>query len=254
MIRLLRHTMNEGTSVSLARPLPRRMSSVCRANGLGPEGGASLAAGLARNCGTLKELVVADNRMGPRVATLVAATMHGGTTQCLRGFGCRAASKEVQQQHHQDRRSSEAGGDDNAAPPFERGQRSALPPAEKNDGGASGASGASGAKEPPSSRPISATEKSFRRANSGDNAQPVSSTSTRQTLSGLQRTSALASPTTSNAISRSTSTLSGEAGVGAVGSGGSEPQLLSTSDAPTMAASAFEEDLGRPQTAGTASG
>eukprot|EP00903_Cladosiphon_okamuranus_P011608 g10918.t1 len=139
---LANNSLGPGSGELLAAALRRNKTLTrlsLRANGLGPEGGASLAAGLARNCGTLKELVVADNRMGPRVATLVAATMHGGTTQCLRGFGYRVASKEIRGQHHQDRRSSEAGGDGNAAPPFERDRRSALPPAEENEGGAGGA-------------------------------------------------------------------------------------------------------------------
>ena len=234
---------------SPSRPFSRRTSSVRRANGLGPEGGSSLAAGLARNCGTLKELVVADNRLGPRVATLVAATMHGGTMQCLRGFGYRAASKEnpQQQHHHGDGRPSEVGGDgDNAAPPFERGQRSTSSAPEKNDG----------STEETPSRPASATGKRSSHANnSGNNAQPtVSLALTRQSLSSLPRTSALASPAPRSNGSKSTSTLSGAAGVGVVGSGGSDSRLLSTSDAPTTAAAAFEEDLGRPQTAGTASG
>lgn len=226
---LLRHALIGCPSVPLPHPVPRRMSSVRRANGLGPEGGATLAAGLARNCGTLKELVVADNRLGPRVATLVAATMHGGTTQCLRGFGYRAAPKENRQQ---DGRSNEVGG-----------QRSASSP-EKNDGGV---------KETPS-RPTSATGKRPGRANSG-NAQPaVSLALTRQSLSGLPRTSALASPVPRSNGSKSAPALSGASGVGVVRSGGSESRVLSTSDAPSTAAAAFEEDLGRPQTAGTASG
>lgn len=174
--------------------------------------------------------------MGPRVATLVAATMHGGTPQCLRGFGYRAARGEP-----------DVCGDGNAAPPFEKAQqRSALSP-ENNDGGA---------KEVPS-RPVSATGKRSSRANSGNNTQRVSlSASTRQSLSGLQRTSALASPSSRNTVvgSKSATTFSGAAGVGVVGSGSSESLILSTSGAPTTAAAAFEEDLGRPQTAGTASG
>lgn len=220
----------------LPRPLSCRISWLCRANGLGPEGGASLAAGLARNCGTLKELVVADNRMGPRVATLVAATMHGGTSQCLRGFGYRAAPNAVHQQHHPNGRPLEVCGDGHTAPPFEKGQRSSSSP-EKNDGAA---------EETPS-RPTSATGKRSSQANNG-NSQPASLSSTRQSLSGLQRTSALASPASRNNGSKLTP-LSG-----VVGSGGSESQDLPTSGAPTMAAAAFEEDLGRPQTAGTASG
>lgn len=224
------------------------MPSVCRANSLGPEGGASLAAGLARNCGTLKELVVADNRMGPGVATLVAATMHGRTPQCLRGFGYRAVPKEFQQQKkHQDGRSSEVGGDfgGNAAPPFEKGgQRSALSPSEKHCD--------SGAEETPSRRTFP-TGKRSSHANSGD-TQPLSLTPVRQSLSGgLQRTSAVASPPPrGNCSTLSTST--GAAGEGVVGSGGSQSQLLSISDPPTIATAAIEEDLGRPQTAGTASG
>lgn len=62
-------------------------STVQRANGLGPEGGLSIAKGIVRNCGNLKELVVADNRLGSGVATLVAAAMRGRTPHCLRGFG-----------------------------------------------------------------------------------------------------------------------------------------------------------------------
>lgn len=233
MFCLLQHADNECTPTPLRRPLSHRMSWVCRANGLGPEGGASLAAGLARNCGTLKELVVADNRMGPRVATLVAATMHGGTSQCLRGFGYRAAQNTIQQQQqHQDGRSPEICVDG-------KGQRSASSP-EKNDGGVN-----------ETRRPTSATGKRSSSANSGI-AQPVSGALTRQSLSGLQRTSALASPASRKNGSKLM--LSGAAGVGVVGSGSSELQLLSTSGAPTTAAAAFEEDLGRPQTAGTASG
>lgn len=219
------------------------MSSACRANGLGPDGGASLAAGLARNCGTLKELVVADNRMGPRVATLVAATMHGGTVQCLRGFGYPAVPKEVQQQHHRDGKSRQVCGDGNAAPPFEEGQGFGLSP-QKNDSGAKGTP----------CRPAYSVGKHPSRADSG-NAQPASLASTRQSLSSLKRTLALASPASRSNGSQPASTLSGAAGVGAVGSGRRESRLLSTSDAPTTAAAAaFEEDLGRPQTAGTASG
>lgn len=60
-------------------------------NRLGPEGGARLAAGLAGNCGRLTEVVVADNRFGTEVATAVAASMRGGTRECLRGFGLRTA-------------------------------------------------------------------------------------------------------------------------------------------------------------------
>lgn len=239
----IRNVVNECTP--FLAPVSRRMSWVCRANGLGPEGGASLAAGLARNCGMLKELVVADNRLGPGVATLVAATMHGGTSQCLRGFGYRAAPKTIQQRHRQDGGSREVCDDGDAAPPSEEGQQSALSP-EKFDGGT---------KET-QSRPTSAVGKRSSRANGG-NAQPVSFATTRHSSLGLQRTSALASPASRTNGSRP-SALAGEAGVGVMGSGSNEFQLLSTSDgAPTTAdddAAAFEEDLGRPQTAGTASG
>lgn len=64
-----------------------------RANGLGPEGGLCLAAGIVGNSGALKELVVGDNKLGPRVATLVAASMRSGTSGCLRGFGFPAAAR-----------------------------------------------------------------------------------------------------------------------------------------------------------------
>lgn len=69
------------------------------ANNLGPDGGTKLAAGLAGNCGVLTELVVTDNRLGAAAATAVAATMRGGTLQCLEGFGSRAGESSKAAAH-----------------------------------------------------------------------------------------------------------------------------------------------------------
>ncbi|CAM9666321.1 unnamed protein product, partial [Discosporangium mesarthrocarpum] len=65
-----------------------------RSNGLGHAGGMALAKGIASNRGCLKELIVADNKLGPAAATAVAAGMRGGTVKCLQGFGSlRAGSR-----------------------------------------------------------------------------------------------------------------------------------------------------------------
>ncbi|CAM9169851.1 unnamed protein product [Ascophyllum nodosum] len=91
------NTLGTGSGEALATALRRNETLTrlsVRANGLGPEGGLRLAAGIARNCGTLRELVVTDNRFGPRVAALVAASMRGRMSQRLRGFGFRPPATE----------------------------------------------------------------------------------------------------------------------------------------------------------------
>ncbi|CAN0134436.1 unnamed protein product [Scytosiphon promiscuus] len=207
-----------------------------RSNGLGPEGGASLAAGLARNCGTLKELVVADNRLGPRIATLVAASMRGGTSQCLRGFGYR--------------RPTDAGRGDNIAAPFaesgaDTAARSSSSPKRNLGNCVAGAV--------PATEPTSAGKRFGGVKGGSSSALRAAVASTRQSSSSLQRTSAIES--SPNGSQSSTTIANAGASGGTPGAGKSELHLLSIESAPiTPDAVAFEGDLGRPQTAGTASG
>jgi hypothetical protein len=58
-----------------------------RMNGLGPAGARALSAGLLRNCGSLKVVEVADNRLGRAATCLLAASMKGSTPQVLQSFG-----------------------------------------------------------------------------------------------------------------------------------------------------------------------
>lgn len=171
--------------------------------------------------------------MGPRVATLVAATMRGRTSHCLRGFGYRPAPIAGLNQHP-DGQSCEDRGDSNKHAPTleksaEKEQRGPLNSSPKRD-----ARDVTGAP----SLPVGAMK---RTSCATGRAPGVPVTSMRQSLSGLQRTSALASPTSSSRPSLSI--VSGAVG----GTAGSANQI-------TAVAAAFEEDLGRPQTAGTASG
>lgn len=183
--------------------------------------------------------------MGPRVATLVAATMRGGTSQCLRGFGYRPAAAplaSLNQQRH-DGPSREHRGNGNHGNPepslkgdTEKEQRgSSLSSSQKVD-----ASDARAAKGAPSF-PTGATKQS---SYATGRAPRVAVASMRQSLSGLQRTSALASSASS---SRPSLTTAVSGAVGGTLTVGSANQI-------TAVAAAFEEDLGRPQTAGTASG
>ncbi len=210
-----------------------------RANGLGQEGGTFLAAGLARNCGILKELVVADNRMGPRVATLVAASMRGGTSQCLRGFGYRPAAAPLVSlnQQRDDGQSHENRGDGNP-------ESSLKKDAENGPRGSSlilSQADARGAKGAPS-LPTGAAKRS---SSATGRVPRFSAASMRQSVSGLQRTSALASSALSSRSSLTTVSGSVE---GTLTAGSASANQI------TAVAAAFEEDLGRPQTAGTASG
>ncbi|CAM9218551.1 unnamed protein product [Ectocarpus sp. 13 AM-2016] len=197
-----------------------------RANGLGPEGGTALAAGLASNYGVLKEVVVADNRLGPRVATLVAATMRGGTSECLRGFGYRPAPTLLQLQQQPSDHLPDT------APSFEKG-------ADKDQ------------SIPRPSRP----SQRYSGENSCGSNPRVAAASARESLSSLQRTSALEPSTARGRLnSTATTTTVGAAG-GTMGSGTNDLEVLARKNSfPITVTAAIEEDLGRPQTAGTASG
>ncbi|CBN79012.1 Hypothetical leucine rich repeat and MORN motif protein [Ectocarpus siliculosus] len=197
-----------------------------RANGLGPEGGTALAAGLASNCGILKQVVVADNRLGPRVATLVAATMRGGTSECLRGFGYRPAPalSELQQQPSDHLHAT--------APPFEKGA--------DTDQSIPGSPG-------PSQR--------YSGENSCGSNPRVAAASMRESLSSLQRTSALEPSTARGRLNSTAPTTTVGAAGGTMGPGTNDLEVLTRNNSsPITATAAIEEDLGRPQTAGTASG
>jgi Leucine Rich repeat len=62
-----------------------------RGNCLKEAGGRVLAKALLANSGALRELNIADNRMGAQTAALVAACMRGGVADVVRGFGgCRS--------------------------------------------------------------------------------------------------------------------------------------------------------------------
>lgn len=212
-----------------------------RANGLGPEGGASLAAGLARNCGTLKELVVADNRLGPRVATLVAASMRGGTLKCLRGFGYRPAKD--------DRRGGKitAPFADNGTTGTAAERSSSSPTRDSETCIITGAA--------PTPGITSMGNRSGCVNSRSSSALRAAVASTRQSLSSLQRTSAIESSPNSSQSSSMASSADDAAPGRTPGVGDNELRRLSVNSAPITAdAVAFEEDLGRPQTAGTASG
>jgi Leucine Rich repeat len=67
-----------------------------RGNCLKEVGGRVLAKALLANSGALKELNIADNRMGAQTAALVAACMRGGVADVVRGFGgCRSNNSSV---------------------------------------------------------------------------------------------------------------------------------------------------------------
>lgn len=176
--------------------------------------------------------------------------MHGGTTECLRGFGYRPARNLQQQRHqhhHQGGRSRKVCHDgkkadvQSAEKGMEKGQRSSASSSSETN--------ADGVTQPPSlPTPGKIGRKRFSSCANTGSAARVIKTSPRQSRSGLERTSAL----TSSSASRSGSKSSGAAG-GAMGTGSHKVKLLSTNSAPMTAAAAFEED-GRPQTAGTASG
>lgn len=201
-----------------------------RANGLGPEGGTSLATGLARNCGKLKELVVADNRLGPRVSTLVAATMRGGTSKCLRGFGFRALPPSTLR--HQDGSTDFCG----AAPPLEGRENARFPPSSreswaKNSELDSDALG----------WPLSAGESCSGGVAVGSVGRPPR----------LERTPVL--PLSASSPDGPETTESEVVLIVEKQDNGGVARV-STRSPLVAGTAAFEEELGRPQTAGTASG
>lgn len=175
--------------------------------------------------------------------------MRGGTTECLRGFGYRQAPifRQQQQQHHnQDGRSRELRRDGTAD---EQSSEKGCTEKGQRPSGASSEANAAGANQVPSSPTHASVGKRSSCANTGS-APRVAVASLRQSLSGLQRTSALASSPVSR---RSIEAAAG----GEVRTGSSKAELFSSmhssSSAPITAVTAFEEE-GRPQTAGTASG
>ncbi|CAN0524793.1 unnamed protein product, partial [Ectocarpus sp. 12 AP-2014] len=190
---LANNSLGAGCGDSLAVALRRNKTLTrlsLRANGLGPEGGTALAAGLASNCGVLKEVVVADNRLGPRVATLVAATMRGGTSECLRGFGYRPAPtlSQLQQQPSDNLHDT--------APPFEKG-------ADKDQ------------SIPRPSRP----SQRYTGENSCGSNPRVAAASVRESLSSLQRRSALEPSTARGRLNSTAPTTTVGAAGGTMGSG-----------------------------------
>lgn len=168
---------------------------------------------------------MADNRLGPRVATLVAATMRGGTSECLRGFGYRPAPTllQLQQQPSDHLRGT--------APPLEKGT-------DKDQ------------NIPRSSR----LSQRYSGENSCGSNPRVAAASMRESLSSLQRTSALEPSARGRLNSTAPTTTVGTAG-GTMGPGTNDLEALAPNNSsPITATVAIEEDLGRPQTAGTASG
>lgn len=181
---------------------------------------------------------MADNRLGPRVATLVAATMRGGTSQCLRGFGYRPPP---------DIRS----GGNNTAPIAENG----LETAERSSSSPRKIVGSCGAGAAPAPEPTSVGQRLGSTKRTSSSALRAVVASTRHSSSSLQRTSAIESSLSGSQSSTITNNNAGVSSGGIPGAERTEPQLLSTKSAPVTAdAVAFEDDLGRPQTAGTASG
>ncbi|KAG5185398.1 hypothetical protein JKP88DRAFT_180485 [Tribonema minus] len=58
-----------------------------RTNSLGAVGGEAIAQGMLANCGKLRHVVVADNKVGARVAVAISASMRGGAADAIAGFG-----------------------------------------------------------------------------------------------------------------------------------------------------------------------
>lgn len=184
---------------------------------------------------------MADNRLGPAVATLVAASMRGGTSQCLHSFG-------FQSPQHQDRNNlveiegscSACSNTNDYGPPFERGEEAeagrnkeggeVLAGGCSKSGGSGSSSSSGGGAGPEDVGKVVAPEHNRR-------LRP------QQKTPGVELTS-----------------LYGGSESG--GSGGRREEerrsssggLSSTTSATSTAAAAFEQELGRPQTAGTASG
>lgn len=229
-----------------------------RANNLGPEGGVFLAAGLAGNCGRLRELLVTDNRLGPTVATRVAGSMRGQTLECLRGFGFKpeklTGSNPASDGDWSGTRSpsslrGNAGGVDTQRALVSEGRqsnrnsdnRAADIPPDSNDRETVAVTGSEGL----------GTDKPLLLCKQEQQSQrPLHRTKNRSLLTGGETCDGSA------CISSVGSIVGGDnesAGVGMNGVNG-EFGVTEAMAVASGTAAAIEEELGRPQTAGTASG
>lgn len=211
-----------------------------RANSLGPVGGAFLAKGLARNCGSLKELIVADNRLGPRVATLLAATMRAGTAPCLRGFGY---SPRVRPQHEEGALPQQSRG---AARPLEGAGKDGRSSCSKKTAPSSAENVHTDTDDHDDNGVNAAGDKVV---DTGANCTLMSScemVGPRGGLGNLDRRF--------SANKGGVATVQETAAAGRGGVGGVEGYLCNRNGMGVAGATALEEQLGRPQTAGTASG
>lgn len=179
---------------------------------------------------------MADNRLGPRVATLIAATMRGGTSQCLRGFGFRVSSWSQRRHDRQEKVEPYCEG---SPPPFDLAEE-AQRPSPSSDSMQFNSSGSS----------LEGLLVSEGRKINDVHPSGNVFCSSKDSTAGAKVGSVGETPFLKPILTGDLETKAGEDGK----KSNLQFESLPESKATAKDAAAFEEEIGRPQTAGTASG